>query len=96
MGHTKKIILKKVNESEEQDSITKNYKALQDFLIFRLANTVYNRMGLLLKSLLCVSRALPAYKLSRRQGNLISTPINNINKKLMSISKCLRGHSNNT
>lgn len=34
----------------------------------RLANTVCNRMGLLLKSLLCVTRALPAYKLSRRQG----------------------------
>ncbi len=31
-------------------------------------NTVYNHMGLLLKSLLCVSRAMPAYRLSRRQG----------------------------
>ena len=31
-------------------------------------NTVYNQMGLLLKSILCVSRVLPAYKFARRQG----------------------------
>lgn len=31
-------------------------------------NTVYNQMGLLLKSLLCVSRVLPAYKFARSQG----------------------------
>ena len=31
-------------------------------------STVYNNMSMLLKSLLCVSRALPAYRLSRRQG----------------------------
>ena len=34
----------------------------------RLNNTVYNHMGLLLKSLLCVTRSTPAYRLSRRQG----------------------------
>lgn len=34
----------------------------------RGSNTIYNHMSLLLKSLLCVSRVLPAYKLSRRQG----------------------------
>ena len=31
-------------------------------------NTVYNQMSLLLKSLLCVTRSTPAYRLSRRQG----------------------------
>ena len=31
-------------------------------------NAVYNQMGLLLKSLLCVSRVLPAYKFARSQG----------------------------
>ncbi|XP_063961013.1 autophagy-related protein 13-like [Lytechinus pictus] len=30
--------------------------------------TVYNRMGLLLKSLICVSRVTPAYRIARRQG----------------------------
>ncbi|XP_035724024.1 autophagy-related protein 13-like isoform X1 [Vespa mandarinia] len=34
----------------------------------RVTYTVYNRMGILLKSLLSVSRITPAYKLSRRQG----------------------------
>ena len=34
----------------------------------KLNNTVYNHMGLLLKSLLCVTRSTPAYRLSRRQG----------------------------
>lgn len=34
----------------------------------RITYTVYNRMGILLKSLLSVSRITPAYKLSRRQG----------------------------
>ncbi|XP_050457826.1 autophagy-related protein 13 homolog isoform X2 [Cataglyphis hispanica] len=34
----------------------------------RVTYTVYNRMGILLKSLLSVSRTAPAYKLSRRQG----------------------------
>jgi autophagy-related protein 13 len=34
----------------------------------QLAFTIYNRMGILLKSLLSVSRITPAYKLSRRQG----------------------------
>ncbi|EZA48976.1 autophagy-related protein 13 homolog isoform X2 [Ooceraea biroi] len=34
----------------------------------RVTYTVYNRMGILLKSLLSVSRVTPAYKLSRRQG----------------------------
>ena len=33
----------------------------------RVSHTVYNRMGILLKSLLCVSRITPAYKLSRKQ-----------------------------
>lgn len=32
----------------------------------RVIYNVYNRMGLLLKSLLCVTRSLPAYKLSRK------------------------------
>ena len=35
---------------------------------FSRPNTVYNQMGLLLKSILCVSRVLPAYKFARRQG----------------------------
>lgn len=34
----------------------------------RVAYTVYNRMGILLKSLVSVTRVTPAYKLSRRQG----------------------------
>ncbi|KAG8223688.1 hypothetical protein J437_LFUL004053 [Ladona fulva] len=34
----------------------------------RITHSVYNRMGLLLKSLLSVSRVTPAYRLSRRQG----------------------------
>lgn len=34
----------------------------------RVTYTIYNRMGILLKSLLSVSRITPAYKLSRRQG----------------------------
>lgn len=35
----------------------------------RVTYTVYNRMGILLKSLLSVSRVTPAYKLSRRQSS---------------------------
>ena len=35
----------------------------------RVSYTVYNRMSILLKSLLCVSRITPAYKLSRNQGS---------------------------
>ncbi|XP_034943625.1 autophagy-related protein 13 homolog [Chelonus insularis] len=34
----------------------------------RVTHTVYNRMGILLKSLVTISRMIPAYKLSRRQG----------------------------
>ncbi|KDR12447.1 autophagy-related protein 13 homolog isoform X2 [Zootermopsis nevadensis] len=34
----------------------------------RVTYTVYNRMGILLKSLVSVTRVTPAYKLSRRQG----------------------------
>ncbi|KAJ8298138.1 hypothetical protein KUTeg_024669 [Tegillarca granosa] len=34
----------------------------------RVSYTVYNRMGIALKSLFSVSRVTPAYKLSRRQG----------------------------
>jgi autophagy-related protein 13 len=34
----------------------------------KVSHTVYNRMSLLLKSLLAVTRVTPAYKLSRRQG----------------------------
>lgn len=34
----------------------------------RIIHTVYNRMGILLKSLVSVTRVTPAYKLSRRQG----------------------------
>lgn len=34
----------------------------------RVTHTVYNRMGILLKSLVSVTRVTPAYKLSRRQG----------------------------
>jgi len=34
----------------------------------KVSQTVYNRMGLLLKSLITVSRVTPAYRLSRRQG----------------------------
>ncbi|KAF4519396.1 hypothetical protein B566_EDAN008704 [Ephemera danica] len=34
----------------------------------RVTHTVYNRMGLLLKSLIAVTRVTPAYKLSRRQS----------------------------
>ena len=35
----------------------------------RVSYTVYNRMSVLLKSLLCVSRVSPGYKLSRNQGS---------------------------
>lgn len=34
----------------------------------RVIHTVYNHMGILLKSLVSVTRVTPAYKLSRRQG----------------------------
>ncbi|KAJ8948710.1 hypothetical protein NQ318_017878 [Aromia moschata] len=34
----------------------------------RIVPIVYNRMGILLKSLVSVTRVTPAYKLSRRQG----------------------------
>lgn len=34
----------------------------------RTTHSIYNRMGLLLKSLLSVTRSTPAYKLSRRQS----------------------------
>ncbi|VEN34922.1 unnamed protein product [Callosobruchus maculatus] len=34
----------------------------------RIIHTIYNRMGILLKSLVSVTRVLPAYKLSRKQG----------------------------
>lgn len=34
----------------------------------KVTYTVYNRMGILLKSLISVSRTTPAYKLSRSQG----------------------------
>jgi hypothetical protein len=34
----------------------------------KVTHTVYNRMALLLKSLITVSRVTPAYRLSRRQG----------------------------
>ncbi|CAG9865269.1 unnamed protein product [Phyllotreta striolata] len=34
----------------------------------RIVHTIYNRMGTLLKSLVSITRAVPAYKLSRRQG----------------------------
>ena len=34
----------------------------------KVTHTVYNRMGLLLKSLITVARVTPAYKLSRTQG----------------------------
>lgn len=35
----------------------------------RIMPTIYNRMGILLKSLVSVTRVTPAYKLSRRQGS---------------------------
>lgn len=35
----------------------------------RIVHTVYNRLVILLKSLISVTRAVPAYKLSRRQGS---------------------------
>lgn len=34
----------------------------------RIIHSIYNRMGILLKSLVSVTRVTPAYKLSRRQG----------------------------
>ena len=34
----------------------------------KVTHTVYNRMSLLLKSLVTVARVTPAYRLSRRQG----------------------------
>ncbi|XP_013390569.1 autophagy-related protein 13 [Lingula anatina] len=34
----------------------------------KVSYSVYNRMGILLKSLFCVTRVTPAYRLSRRQG----------------------------
>lgn len=36
--------------------------------LIKVTHTVYNRMALLLKSLITVSRVTPAYRLSRRQG----------------------------
>lgn len=35
----------------------------------KVSYTVYNRMSLLLKSLLAITRVTPAYKLSRKQGH---------------------------
>ena len=35
----------------------------------KITYTVYNRMGVLLKSLIAVSRATPAYKIARNQGH---------------------------
>ena len=35
----------------------------------RVSYTVYNRMGVLLKSLICAARVTPAYRLSRKQGS---------------------------
>ncbi|ELU07579.1 hypothetical protein CAPTEDRAFT_175434 [Capitella teleta] len=35
----------------------------------RVSYTVYNRMGTLLKSLICATRVVPAYRLSRKQGS---------------------------
>lgn len=35
----------------------------------RATHTIYNRMGILLKSLISATRATPAYKLSRRQSS---------------------------
>ena len=35
----------------------------------RVSYTIYNRMGVLLKSLFCMSRSTPAYRLSRKQGS---------------------------
>ena len=34
----------------------------------RVSYTVYNRMGILLKSLICITRQAPTYRLSRKQG----------------------------
>jgi autophagy-related protein 13 len=34
----------------------------------RVSYTVYNRMGTLIKSLICATRVVPAYRLSRKQG----------------------------
>lgn len=35
----------------------------------KVSYSVYNRLSLLLKSLLAVTRVTPAYKLSRKQGH---------------------------
>lgn len=35
----------------------------------KISYVVYNRMSVLLKSLLCTTRAIPAYRLSRKQGS---------------------------
>lgn len=35
----------------------------------KVSYTVYNRLSLLLKSLLAITRVTPAYKLSRKQGH---------------------------
>ena len=35
----------------------------------KITYTVYNRMGILLKSLIAVSRVTPAYKIARNQGH---------------------------
>ena len=35
----------------------------------KITYTVYNRMGVLLKSLISVSRVTPAYKIARKQGH---------------------------
>ncbi len=35
----------------------------------KVSYTVYNRLSVLLKSLLAITRVTPAYKLSRKQGH---------------------------
>lgn len=69
----------------------------------RVTYTVYNIMGILLKSLLSISRITPAYKLSRRQGPdsyvicyriyLGEPQLHNLGKKVYSILIILKYHS---
>lgn len=48
-------------------SATENNKTNNDQVVLKVAHQIYNRMSILLKSLISLTRATPAYKLSRRQ-----------------------------
>lgn len=49
-------------------SLGLNTDRCDDARTYRASHTIYNRMSILIKSLISVSRVTPAYKLSRRQS----------------------------